>query len=125
MSAVELLTECALHGIRLEAEGNTLRYHATEGTLTPELRERIKAHKSELLTYLNKEAANTIVDRGSLCPTCGGGQWWQLPGEPWHCRTCEPDMPLTATTLTLPCHKEQTPVGSRDSLERLLRMACE
>jgi hypothetical protein len=45
------------------------------------------------------------------CPVCGSGQWWQLPGEPWHCRACEPDMPLTATTLTL-CHaiKEKRPL---------------
>jgi hypothetical protein len=35
------------------------------------------------------------------CPACGSGQWWQLSGEDWHCRACEPNMPLTATTLTL------------------------
>jgi hypothetical protein len=34
-------------------------------------------------------------------------------------------MPLAATTLTLPCHKEQvTPVGSQDGLERMLEIAC-
>ncbi len=35
-------------------------------------------------------------------------------------------MPLTATTLTLTCHKEQVGlVRSRDSLERMLEVACE
>jgi hypothetical protein len=35
-------------------------------------------------------------------------------------------MPLAATTLTLPCHKEQvTPVGSQDGRERMLEVACE
>jgi hypothetical protein len=37
------------------------------------------------------------------------GQWWQLPGEAWHCRACEPNMPLTATALALPCHITQAP----------------
>ncbi len=40
-------------------------------------------------------------DPAGPCPACGSGQWWQLPGQAWHCRVCEPDMPLTATTLTL------------------------
>src|SRR5215218_7844540 len=62
----------------------------------------------------------------SACPNCGSGQWWQLPGQAWHCRGCEADMPLTATTLTLPCHKEQAPpVGSLAGFECMLEMACE
>ena len=42
----------------------------------------------------------TTVDPVKPCPHCGSSQWWQLPGEPWHCRICESDMPLRATTLT-------------------------
>jgi hypothetical protein len=45
-----------------------------------------------------------IKDPTGPCPKCGCGQYWQLPGEPWHCWQCEPDMPLTAKTLTLPCN---------------------
>jgi hypothetical protein len=41
-------------------------------------------------------------------------------------RACKPDMPLTATTLTLLCHKERvTPVSSQIGLERLSETACE
>ncbi len=67
--------------------------------------EELRTHKIEVVNYLNKEATNTSDDPDGPCSDCGSGQWWQLPGEPWHCRACEPDVPLTATTLTLPCHK--------------------
>ena len=46
-----------------------------------------------------------IIEPDGPCLDCSSGQWWQLPGEAWHCRACEPDMPLRATTLTLSCHK--------------------
>jgi hypothetical protein len=46
---------------------------------------------------------NRLTDPTGPCPTCGGWQWWQLPGQPWHCRSC---LEMTyaeqasATTLT-------------------------
>lgn len=51
---------------------------------------------------------DTIPDPDGPCPACNSGQWWQLPGEPWHCRHCEPmsgEDNRRATTLTspLPC----------------------
>ncbi len=51
----------------------------------------------------------------TACSTCGSGQWWQLPGDPWHCRACEPmseDAAPRATTLTLPCHAPRFVPGS-------------
>ncbi|HKF96512.1 MAG TPA: hypothetical protein VKB96_18365, partial [Gammaproteobacteria bacterium] len=67
-----------------------------------------------------------IADPVGPCPDCGSGQWWQLARQAWHCRACEPGMPLTATTLTLPCHKEQVPrVGFLAGVERMLEIACE
>ncbi len=51
--------------------------------------------------------SNHRTEPDAPCPACGSGQWWQLPGQPWHCRACEADMPLEATSLTLPCHKPQ------------------
>jgi hypothetical protein len=68
----------------------------------------------------------TIADPVGPCRDCGSGQWWQLARQAWHCRACEPDMPLTATTLTLACHKEQVPrVGSHAGLDRMIEIACE
>ena len=66
-----------------------------------------------------------VVNPAGPCPDCGCGQWWQLPGSPWHCRACEPDMPLEATSLTLPCHEVQTyPVRNPARLRRMVKLAC-
>jgi hypothetical protein len=70
--------------------------------------------------------SDIIAEPDTACPDCGSGQWWQLPGESWRCRPCEPDLPLTATTLTLPCHKQQVPpVRPHTGLDRMLEVACE
>jgi TubC N-terminal docking domain len=102
MSAADLLIGFSHRGIQLRTEGERLIYDAPKGVMKLADLERLRKHKSELLAYLNREAANTIADPDGLCPACGSGQWWQLPGQAWYCRVCEPDMPLTATTLT-PC----------------------
>ena len=41
-------------------------------------------------------------------------------------RICEPNIPLTATPLTLPCHKvELRPVAAHADLHTLFEAACE
>ncbi len=126
MSAAELLAGFSRRGIQLRAEGERLSYDALQGVMKAADLEQLRKHKSELLAYLNREAANTIADPDGSCPDCGNAQYWQLSGQFWHCRACEPDVPLTATTLTLPCHKERvTPVGSHNGLARMIKTACE
>ncbi len=68
-----------------------------------------------------------MSDPTEPCPDCGSGQWWPLPGDPWHCRACKPDMPLMATTLTpLPYHKvELRPVAARAELRTRFETACQ
>jgi hypothetical protein len=56
-----------------------------------------RAHSESLSHPLNDAG-----DPDGPCLACGSGQWRQLPGEPWHCRACEPDMPLTAPPKTSP-----------------------
>jgi hypothetical protein len=52
----------------------------------------------------SKNAPDAIVP----CLVSAGGQVWRSKeGGTWHCRAGELDMPPTATTLTLPCHKAQ------------------
>lgn len=53
MSAAELLLDLDRRGIRLEAHGDRLRYHPRLA-LTPELLDRLKAHKAELLKALER-----------------------------------------------------------------------
>ncbi len=98
MSAAELLAGFGRRGIQLRAEGERLFYDAPQGVMKAADLEQLRKHKSELLAYLKHEAANTIADPDGPCPGCGSGQWWQLPAQAWHCRACEPDMPLIAIT---------------------------
>ncbi len=113
MSAAELLAGFARRDIQLRAEGERLSYDAPNGVITPADLEQLRKHKSELLAYLNREAANTFADPAGPCPDCGSGQWWQRSGQAWHCRACEPDMPLTATTVILALPQNRTASCSR------------
>src|SRR5262249_44641314 len=55
MSTTKLLVELAKLGIRLEVDGDRLRYHP-RSAVTPALAERLKAHKNELLAILRPGA---------------------------------------------------------------------
>jgi hypothetical protein len=73
----------------------------------------------------NSFGSGSIADPAGPCPSCGSGQYRQLPSEPWHCRACEPDMPLAAATLALPCHKVQhQPVRDPARVKRMVEDAC-
>ena len=79
------------------------------------------SHRESLVATASRSVSNPAAP----CPACGSGQWWQLPGNPWHCRACEPDMHLEATTLTLPCHEPRSPcVHHSERLHRMLEAAC-
>lgn len=53
MSAAELVADLARRGIRLEAHGERLRYYP-RSALTPDLLDRLKAHKAELLASIER-----------------------------------------------------------------------
>src|SRR5215217_1160140 len=125
MNVAELNRAIHRHGGDETVDGDDLKLTATQ-PLPAELLNKLRDHKAELLEYLSSNAPATIAEPDTACLARGSGQWWQLPGQAWHCRQCEPDMPLAATTLTLPCHKEQAPpVGSLAGFECMLEMACE
>ncbi len=65
MSAAQLMNELAQRGIRIEASGDRLRY-SPRSAVTPDLADRMKAHKGELLTILRSMS----VDIGD-CTACG------------------------------------------------------
>ena len=58
MTVVELLAEFGRLGIRLEAQGERLRFHP-RSAMTSELLSRLKAHKGELLTLLRPTESPT------------------------------------------------------------------
>ncbi len=63
MSAADLMFDLARSGIRIEAHGDRLRY-SPRSAVTPDLAERMKTHKSELLAILR--GGRTTI----LCPWC-------------------------------------------------------
>ena len=59
----ELLADCDAHGIRLLPDGEDgLTIDAPRDALTPDLVERLKAHKGALLATLRPEAGAPVVD---------------------------------------------------------------
>jgi hypothetical protein len=86
-----------------------------------------RAH-CENLHAVRPEQAATIDDPVGPCPNCGSDRWWQLQGEPWHCRACEPmndDAACRATTLTLPCHKgRDQPTRDPARVKRMVEDVC-
>ena len=83
-STAELLADVARRGIKLEPHGDRLRY-CPRSAVTPDLAERLAAHKAELLAMLqtnaptHREAPEPIpvassppaVDSAPRCPRCG------------------------------------------------------
>ena len=83
-------------GIRIEAHGDRLRY-SPRSAVTPELADRMKAHKGELLAILRRdpEAGETdegieVIDPPDPCPKCGTLELWQSLAGNWRCLRCDP-----------------------------------
>jgi hypothetical protein len=87
---------------------------------------KVEQTEEQSLTTLAPLALPTPEDPTKPCETCGSGQYWQLPGEPWHCRQCEPNKPLAAITLTLTCHPPAaTPTGAQAFSDAVLGAVCK
>jgi hypothetical protein len=70
MSAVELLLDLGRVGIRLEADGEKLRYFP-RSALTPDLLDRLKTHKAELVAMLRTNAKVPDLDRNDATAVWG------------------------------------------------------
>ena len=69
MSAVEMiLAEIQKRGIRIEADGDLIRYEAPKGSLTPELREAMARHKADLISLLARTHGQASPTGHGLCP---------------------------------------------------------
>jgi hypothetical protein len=73
MSAADLLLELNRQGIRLEANGDRLRYHP-QSALTPDLLARLKAHKAELLAILSTNQQAETAKHGDQPQADQAGQ---------------------------------------------------
>jgi hypothetical protein len=80
VNAAQLLSDLIRLGIRIEAHGDRLRY-SPRSAVTPDLADRMKAHKGELLAILRRDPDTPAID-----PT-DATQVWQaaldrLEGDP-------------------------------------------
>lgn len=57
------MADLAGRGIRLEAHGDRLRYHP-RSAITPDLVDRLRDHKAELLAILRPDAAEVDTSKG-------------------------------------------------------------
>jgi len=81
MRAAELLLDLGRLGIRLEADGERLRYFP-RSALTPDLLDRLKAHKADVLALLRAAPEATPIEPNNAAAV------WQaaldrLDGDPW------------------------------------------
>jgi len=61
MNATDLITDLARLGIRIEAHGDRLRY-SPRSAVTPDLADRMKAHKGELLAILRRDPDAQVIE---------------------------------------------------------------
>jgi len=127
MTATRLMADLVRLGIRLEAHGDRLRY-SPRSAVTPELAERLKAHKDDLLailrdgdvayievvrpdggrSWLHPDHANEDleeIDPPDPCSECGTLELWQtMAGDlfgrtPGRWRCMKCDPPTTSRRL--------------------------
>ena len=63
MSAGELLAELKRLGVKIEADGDRLRYAGPQEAISPELIGRLKVHKAELMAVCAKTKIGVKEDR--------------------------------------------------------------
>jgi hypothetical protein len=87
MSAADLLLDLSRVGIRLEAHGERLRYFP-RSALTPDLLDRLKAHKADLLAVLRPAPEGVPNLPAPTCEAskpakavcrCGSTTWRDVP----------------------------------------------
>jgi thioesterase domain-containing protein len=83
VSAGALLTELRRRDIQLQAVGSELRCSAPAGALTPELRQLLREHKSDLLALLASAQAVTHQQR-AIVPLQPNGTRTPIFGVPGH-----------------------------------------
>lgn len=116
----------ALRDLNFSASRVATATVATTATVAPV--PALDVAKVATVAVAEPEDSKNVSDPKALCLACTGGQYWQpQEGGAWHCQRCEPDMPATATTLTMACHQPPPPplVRTHAHLDPLLECACE
>ena len=141
MSTAKLLADLARLGIRLEADGDRLRY-APRSAVTPDLLSRMGARKGELLEIMRPAVApngatmtpaageaepaesrpqaapeaiqwEDFPDPPDPCSECGTLELWQTLAGNWRCLRCDP--PTTARRLAKLAERIRRREGRRNT----------
>ena len=138
----ELLADCDARGIRLiPGDGGSLTIDSPKGALSPDLLERLKAHKSGLLAKLRPHSLKGLPELlpdaldddweladepGEPCPRCGSlVTWWTISGDA-RCGACDPPRKALAALERLERIRRRLglprPEGSEELLAGLRRL---
>jgi hypothetical protein len=121
VTLTDLLSDVARLGIHLEARGDVLRCHP-RSAVTPELAERLKAAKAELLAWLSRPAVDDVAweeaEGLEPCPRCGGWQAWRTLAGNWRCLRCDPPTTARRVAEAVERIRQRESTNHNDSLKR-------
>jgi TubC N-terminal docking domain len=86
VSPQDLVAELSQRGVMVEASGDSLRYRAPQGVLTPTLRHELVEHKASILRLLTAPPADLLSD--DACDMCGSRECWLWLDGRELCRVC-------------------------------------
>jgi len=124
--AAALIVDLLNRGIRLEADGDRLRYFPRSAA-TPELIERMQAHKSELIAIVTDTTSNlieaasadrlweTAIDPAEPCANCGSLELWQSLMGDWRCPKCDPPVKAQRLRQQVDRMRKRTPRTAQES----------
>jgi hypothetical protein len=58
-NAIDLMEHLRAQGVELYLAGDSIRFRGADGVLTPEIKDRMKEHRSEIIAHLRQEIVRT------------------------------------------------------------------
>jgi len=121
MNLKQFLIELSYQDVELWVEGDRLCVDAPEGVLTPETRDLLTKHKTELILLLRQENA----DNGTDLPLIKADRPQNLPlsfaqEQLWLLNQLEPDNPFYNEQIALKLHGKLNVVALEQSLNKII-----
>jgi len=75
-NAIDLMEHLRAQGVELYLAGDSIRFRGADGVLTPEIRDHMKEHRTEIIAHLRQEIVRT--GQGGLVVRRGDGDFTQI-----------------------------------------------